>query len=106
MQQLRIGSQEFQRLFQIEFAFDGCILWQAQLRLKKPCHVADHFVYLYRLKLRLRHLREFAEARNDGFQIGDFRQQCGGTLTKYFLKLLWALLPRARQILYRELQWK
>ena len=63
-------------------------------------------VQLHSLQLRLRHLGELTEARDDRLEVRDFGQECGGTLLENFFELFWTLLAGASKVFDGKLQRK
>ncbi len=94
------------RLRQFQLAFDRGMIRRLQLRLQESRHLLHDLVDLHSLKLRLRHPGKFAEARDDGFQIGNLRQQRRRALAKNLVELFRTLLPRPHQVLHGQLQGK
>src|SRR5207249_9813704 len=77
-----------------------------ELRFKELKTAAHHFIEIYWLKLGRRHFREVAEASDDDPQIGKLGEQGGCAFVKHLLELARIALPRAQQVLYRDLKGK
>ena len=76
----------------------------AELRFEQLHDVAHDVVQVHRVQFGLRHLREIAEAGDDGLQIFDFRDQNARGLAKHFVELARAVIVRGLQILHGRLQ--
>src|SRR5678816_2745506 len=104
MEKFGIGGDFGKVVIEFEGAFDVTLFARLKLRLEETGDAACAFVEVDRLKLRLRHLRKLAEARDDGFEVGDFGKQSRGAFLENFVELFRALLASPHKIFDRELQ--
>ena len=104
MEKFGIGGDFGKVVIEFEGAFDVTLFARLKLCLEETGDGACAFVEVDRLKLRLRHLRKLAEARDDGFEIRDFGEQSGGTFLENLIELFRALLASTQKIFDSELQ--
>src|SRR5215469_797779 len=103
MQELGISRNRSETLLELHSALYLCVIAVLKLRLKQPGHAAYDLVGIDPLELWFRHLRKFAEARDDCFQVVYFCQQCRRALAKNFVEDLRILFSRADQVFDCEL---
>ena len=106
MEEVRICIDFGQRIGQKQFRRDGRFAHFVELRFEQAHGVSNSFIHVHANKLRRGHLREIAEAANNGIEIGKLRFQRGRGLVKDFQKLFRVQFPRLLQIfdgdLHRE----